>query len=60
MIIDAHVHIGNLARARCPWPGPETGSLHRSIDFAEIAPVLAVRGIDAAVLDPARLPGATS
>lgn len=50
MIIDAHLHVWELSRARYPWLTPEIGDLHRSIGFDEIAPVLRERGIDAAVL----------
>ena len=50
MIIDAHLHVWDLDRARYPWLTPEIGSLHRSIGFDEIAPVLRERGIDGVVL----------
>jgi L-fuconolactonase len=50
MIIDAHVHVWDRSRASYPWLTPDIGSLHRSIDFGEIAPVLRERGIDGAVL----------
>lgn len=50
MTIDAHVHVWDLERADYAWLTPEIGSLYRSIDFDEIAPTLAERGIDGAIL----------
>jgi L-fuconolactonase len=50
VIIDAHLHVWDLDRARYPWLTPAIGSLHRSIGFDEIAPLLRERGIDGAVL----------
>ena len=50
MIIDAHLHVWDLERARYPWLTPEIGDLYRSIGFDEIAPVLRARGIDGAVV----------
>ncbi|NYF09950.1 L-fuconolactonase [Leifsonia sp. AK011] len=50
MIVDSHVHIWDLARAEYPWLGPGMAPLDRSIDFAEVAPLLRERGIGGAVL----------
>ncbi len=50
MTIDAHVHVWDLTRAQYPWLTPEIGDLYRSIDFAEIEPQLAARGIEGAIL----------
>jgi L-fuconolactonase len=50
VIIDAHLHLWDLARAEYPWLTPQIGDLYRSIDFPEIAPVLRQRGIDGVVL----------
>jgi len=49
-VIDGHVHIWDLERARYPWLTPEIGELHRSVKFDEIAPTLSRLGIDAAIL----------
>jgi len=48
--IDAHVHIWDLDRAEYPWLTADVGTLHRSIDFAEIEPQLAARDITGAIL----------
>lgn len=50
MIIDAHLHVWDLARARYPWLGPDAGDLNRTHSFDEIAPTLTQSGIDAVVL----------
>lgn len=50
MIIDSHLHIWDLTRARYDWLTPEIGDLYRSIGFAEIEPVLRERGVDAVIL----------
>lgn len=50
MIVDSHVHIWDLTRAKYPWLGPAMAPLDRSIDFTEVAPVLQERGIGGAVL----------
>ena len=50
MTIDAHVHIWDLERAEYPWLTPEIGTLYRSIEFGDIEPTLAERGIGGAIL----------
>lgn len=50
MTIDSHVHVWDLDRARYPWLTPDIGDLYRTIDFSEIEPELAARGIDGAIL----------
>lgn len=50
MIIDSHLHVWNLDRARYPWLGPEAGDLHRTHDLAEIAPVLSEVGVGGVIL----------
>jgi L-fuconolactonase len=50
MIVDAHLHVWDLAQANYPWLTPEIGALYRSVGFDEIAPTLSDRGIGGAVL----------
>ncbi|MEO5534878.1 MAG: amidohydrolase family protein [Pseudolysinimonas sp.] len=50
MIIDAHLHVWDLARANYPWLGPGAGDLYRTIDIAEIEPTLQQRRIEGVVL----------
>jgi L-fuconolactonase len=50
VIVDAHLHVWDLARADYDWMGPGMGDLHRTVTLDEIAPALAERGVDAVVL----------
>lgn len=50
MIIDAHQHVWDLDRAAYDWMGPGLGEIHRTVDFAELAPTLERLGIDGTVL----------
>jgi L-fuconolactonase len=50
VIIDAHLHIWDLDRAEYSWLGPSLGPINRSIAFDEIAPTLAVSGIEGTIL----------
>lgn len=50
MIIDAHLHVWDLSRARYPWLTPRLPGLRRAIGFDEIEPVLRAHGVDGAVL----------
>ena len=50
MIIDAHLHLWDLAAAEYPWLTPAIGPLYRSIGIAEIAPVLDDLGVDGVIL----------
>ena len=50
MTIDAHLHVWDPAAADYPWLGPGLAPLDRTIEFAEIAPVLHGRGIEGVVL----------
>lgn len=49
-VIDAHQHVWNLARAEYPWLGPELAPINRTIEFEELAPILAAVGVDRTVL----------
>jgi L-fuconolactonase len=50
IIIDAHQHVWDLARASYPWLGPELAPIDRTMTFAELKPSLARAGVDATVL----------
>ncbi|GAA2175546.1 amidohydrolase family protein [Agrococcus versicolor] len=50
MIVDAHLHVWDLARAEYAWMDAGMGGLHRTVTLDEIAPALAARGVDAVVL----------
>lgn len=50
MIIDAHLHVWDLGRARYPWLTEDAGILHRDHAIEEILPTLAASGIGGAVL----------
>src|SRR3954451_15375690 len=46
IVIDAHHHLWDPARARYPWLTAELGPINRPMAFAELAPQLAAAGID--------------
>ncbi len=50
MIIDAHLHVWDRARARYDWLGPHLPEVNRDIDFAEIRSTLEALGVGAVVL----------
>lgn len=50
MVIDAHLHVWDLQRARYAWLGPHLAPIDRSIGFGEIAPTLDALGIEGVVL----------
>ncbi|WP_378147913.1 amidohydrolase family protein [Cnuibacter sp. UC19_7] len=50
MIIDAHLHVWDLGRARYPWLTEGAGILYRDHAIEEILPTLAALGIGGAVL----------
>ena len=50
MLIDAHHHLWNPARAPYPWLTPDLGPINRPMEFEELAPLLAAAGIDRTVV----------
>ena len=50
MVIDAHHHLWDPARAPYPWLTAELGPINRPMEFAELAPQLAAAGIDRTVV----------
>jgi L-fuconolactonase len=51
MIIDAHQHFWDPARAEYPWmEGPELARIRRAFGPADLAPVLRANGIDASIV----------
>ena len=50
MILDAHVHVWDPARADYQWIGPGMGDLARAIGLEELIPTLADHGVDGVVL----------
>ncbi|MFC0680162.1 amidohydrolase family protein [Lysobacter korlensis] len=50
MILDAHVHVWDPARADYPWLGNGTGGLNRAIGLDELTPTLSRLGIGGVVL----------
>jgi L-fuconolactonase len=50
MIIDAHQHFWNLEKVAYPWLVPAYGSLYRTIEAAELEPLLKANGIDKTVI----------
>lgn len=50
VVIDAHQHVWDLAKVSYPWLTPETGILHRTYSFDELAPQLDACGVDRTVL----------
>jgi L-fuconolactonase len=50
LTIDAHQHFWNLSRATYSWLGPALAPIDRTIEFDELAPILASTGVDATVL----------
>jgi L-fuconolactonase len=50
MRIDAHQHFWNLEKVEYPWLVPAYGSIYRSIEAAELEPLLKANGIDKTVI----------
>jgi L-fuconolactonase len=50
IVIDAHQHVWDPARARYDWLGPELAPIDGVMMFAELKPSLARAGVDATVL----------
>jgi L-fuconolactonase len=50
MLVDAHHHLWDPARASYPWLTAELGPINRAFAFDELAPLLAAAGIDRTVL----------
>ncbi len=50
MIIDAHVHVWDLARGGYDWPDASEPALYRTMTVDDLAPVLDERGIEGVVL----------
>ncbi|NUW35334.1 amidohydrolase family protein [Nonomuraea sp. SMC257] len=50
MIVDAHQHFWDLETGSYPWLTPDQGVLYRSYRPADLAPELAVAGVEATVL----------
>lgn len=50
MIIDAHVHVWDLARGGYDWPDASVPALHRTMTLDDLAPQLDERGVEGVVL----------
>jgi L-fuconolactonase len=50
MIVDAHHHFWDPARAEYPWMRDELATIRRAFTPAELAPLLATSGVDSTVL----------
>lgn len=50
MIVDAHHHFWDPARAEYPWLGDELAAIRRAYTPADLAPLLAASGVDGTVL----------
>lgn len=50
IIIDAHQHVWDPARARYDWLGPELAPIDQAMTFAQLRPSLGRAGVDATVL----------
>jgi L-fuconolactonase len=50
IIVDAHQHVWDLARARYDWLGPELAPIDQTMTFTELKPSLLRAGVDATVL----------
>jgi len=50
LVVDAHQHFWDPARAAYDWLGPALAPINRRIGFDELAPILAATGVDATVL----------
>lgn len=49
-VIDAHQHFWNLGRAEYPWMSSAMAPIDRTIEYDELAPIVARTGIDGTVL----------
>ena len=54
MIVDAHHHFWDPARAEYPWMSDELAAIRRPFGPADLAPLLAASGIDGTILVQAR------
>ena len=50
MIIDAHQHVWDPARAQYSWLGPELAPINRTVDLTESLPAMSAAGVDGTVL----------
>jgi L-fuconolactonase len=50
MRIDAHQHFWNLEKVKYPWLVPAFGPIYRTIEAAELEPLLKANGIDQTVI----------
>jgi L-fuconolactonase len=50
MRIDAHQHVWNLEKVEYPWLVPAFGPIYRTIEAAELEPLLKANGIDKTVI----------
>jgi L-fuconolactonase len=50
MRIDAHQHFWNLEKVKYPWLVPAFGPIYRTIEAAELEPLLKANGIDKTVI----------
>nr|WP_154924122.1 amidohydrolase family protein [Microbacterium testaceum] len=50
MIIDAHVHVWDLARGGYDWPDASVPALYRTMTVDDLAPTLDERGIEGVIL----------
>ena len=51
IIIDAHQHVWDRARARYDWLGPELAPIDQTMTFTELKPSLLRAGVDATLSD---------
>ena len=49
-MIDAHVHLWQIGRHGCRWPGPDLPALHRDFVAADLSAVIAGIGVDRVIL----------
>lgn len=50
IVIDAHQHVWDPARADYPWLGSALAPINRTMTFEELRPSLAAAGVDGTVL----------
>lgn len=49
-MIDAHVHLWQIGRHDCVWPGPDLAAIYRDFTPDDLAPILQAHGVKRAML----------